>query len=193
MRIAFAVLLALGCNPEPLPAVHAGGPAPEGGEHVALDPIRRDYAVVLEGCERKRAELEAQIEDEHRREAGLATLAVAAAVVGEATDVPDDSDVDTGMGGQPPCPQDRDPERGMGPCAQPTLSPEPAGSPARARRDQLTGDARMQIRTINELIDGMDAMLFETPDVSTWTSEQQDAWREQRRALAARCGFEVVD
>ena len=29
---------------------------------MALDPIRRDYAVVLEGCERKRAELEAQIE-----------------------------------------------------------------------------------------------------------------------------------
>jgi len=187
-------LVALGCAArEPLPTVTAEemDPPPAEAPGVASDPIRMDYRALLAECEVHRDELQAELDQAEDRRARQSVGAVVAAAAGEALDVRDDTDVPTdGMGGQPACPGDRDPNR-AGPCASPTLNADPSrSSPAEADVAQRRADGLQQLRAITAAIDQTDELLFAHPDPATWDEARRNEWLERRNSLARLCGYD---
>jgi len=181
-------MLLSACAPErTLPPVHAGDEPPAaGGEGVASDPVRVDYAAILERCEGTRDDLQAEVDAARERERNLAIAAAAVYAAGELADGNDDSDIPTdGMGGQPPCPSDRSQQT---PCVQPVPSAgRGEGSPVRESTDEVHADARRTLDAINRSIEAADEFLFSRPDVDAWSDEERARWAELRDTLARQC------
>jgi hypothetical protein len=164
---------------------------PQDAPGVANDPVRRDYRVVLQQCEDVRSAHEEELTDAQRRRRRQTAAAAAAYAVGEATDVQDDSDVPLdGVGGQDPCPRDRDPNR-AGPCVTPTptVAGTPNPSPAQAQVDEVQSEALIELRSIDQAISEADDFLFSNPEPREWSAEEREEWLARRNRLAQLCDY----
>ncbi|MAQ16238.1 MAG: hypothetical protein CMN30_15785 [Sandaracinus sp.] len=166
-------------------------PPPGDAPGVANDPVRQDYRVVLAECDDQRQAMEGDVGDAENRRREQTAVAAAVYAVGEATDVRDDSDVPTdGVGGQAPCPQDRDPNR-AGPCIRPTPTVGTTGapSPAQSDEDAVRSDAHVRMNSIETAVDEADEFLFAHPDTTEWTDGDRAEWTTRRNRLAQLCGY----
>ena len=190
---AASLLLLAACAREPLQPVTPADldPPPGDAPGVANDPVRQDYRVLLEQCEDKRQAMTGNIDDAERRRASQTAVASVAYAVGEATDVRDDSDVPTdGVGGQDPCPQDRDPNR-AGPCIRPTPTVGATGqpSPAQSDEDEVRSESRIRMNSIESAVDDADEYLFANPETASWGEAERAEWTARRNNLARLCEY----
>lgn len=188
-RFGLTVLvLLIGCGSrDTLPPVTTGGEPPvSGGEGVESDPMRVGYAALLLRCDERREQLQSELNHARRRQRNLSVAAAAVYVAGELADSQNDSDVHTGMGGQPECPANRDPMQ-PGPCPQPVPTVADPRSPTVSDTDRIRTEALTTIDSINAAIDASDAFLFGHTQPARWTPEEKQEWDSLQSQLASLC------